>query len=318
MRIFVMGAGGLGGYFGGVLARSGADVTFVARGAHLHALRTSGLTVHSVYGDFSIPVRACPDPEGLPPADMVLFCVKTHAVTDAAALLQSVVRPQTIFLTLQNGVDTPSQLRTLFQHGSVLAGATRTGSTLAEPGVIVQQTTDHTIEFGSLDGQHDTEVEQVHSLLEQAGIPTIVSADMHKTLWEKLVFISAFSGLSTLTQLTPTVLMAHESTRALYRTVMHETSAVAHAAGVTIDADIVERTMDYLEAQDDLGDSSMAVDFQHQRPIEVDAINGAVVRHGQRLDVPTPVNATLYGSLVVMDQVNRAGSHVPPPAEETA
>lgn len=318
MRIFVMGAGGLGGYFGGVLARSGADVTFIARGAHLHALRTSGLTVHSVHGDFAMPVHACLDPEGLPPADVVLFCVKTYAITDAAALLQSVVRPHTIFLTLQNGVDTPSQLQTLFQRGIVLAGATRTGSTLVEPGVIAQQTADHTIELGSLDGHHDTEVERIRSLLEQAGIPTIVSADMHKTLWEKLVFISAFSGLSTLTRLTPTVLMAHESTRALYRTVMHETSAVARAAGVTIDADIVERTMDYLDAQDDLGDSSMAVDFQHRRPIEVDAINGAVVRHGQRLDVPTPVNATIYGSLVVMDQLNRAGSDVPPPAKETA
>ena len=317
MRVLVMGAGGLGGFFGGVLARSGADVTFIARGAHLHALHTSGLTVRSVHGDFAIPVQACPDPEGLPPADVVLFCVKTYAVADAAALLQSVVRPHTIILTLQNGVDTPSQLQTLFQRGIVLAGATRTGSTLVEPGVIAQQTTDHTIEFGSLDGHHHTEVDHVRSLLEQAGIPTIVSADMHKTLWEKLVFISAFSGLSTLTRLTPNVLMAHDSTRALYRTIMHETAAVAHAAGVTIAADIVERTMGYLNAQDDLGDSSMAIDFQHHRPIEVDAIHGAVVRHGQRLDVPTPVNAMIYGSLVVMDQVNRAGSHVPPSAEET-
>lgn len=318
MRIYVMGTGGLGGYFGGALARSGADVTFIARGAHLHALRTNGLTVHSVHGDFSIPVHACLDPEGLPPADVVLFCVKTYAVTDAAALLQSVVRPHTIFLTLQNGVDTPAQLQTLFQRGTVLAGATRTGSTLVEPGVIVQQTTDHTIELGSLDENPHTEVEAVRSLLEQAGIPTIVSADMPKTLWEKLVFISAFSGLSTLTRLTPNVLLSHASTRALYRTVMHETAAVAHAAGVAIAADIVERTMGYLDAQDDLGDSSMAVDFQHHRPIEVEAINGAVVRHGQRLDVPTPVNATIYGSLVVMDQVSRAGSHGPPPAEETA
>jgi 2-dehydropantoate 2-reductase len=318
MRIYVMGSGGLGGYFGGALARSGADVMFIARGAHLHALRTNGLTVHSVHGDFTIPVHACSDPAGLPPADVVLFCVKTYAVPDAVALLQSVVHPQTILLTLQNGVDTPAQLQTLLQRGIVLAGATRTGSTLVEPGVIVQQTTDHTIEFGSLDGRHAPEVEQVCSVLEQAGIPTIVAADMHKTLWEKLVFIAAFSGLSTLTQLTPTVLLAHASTRALYRTVMHETAAVAHAAGVMLEADIVERTMNYLDAQDDLGDSSMAVDFQYRRPIEVDAINGAVVRHGQRLDVPTPVNATIYGSLVVMDQVNRAGSAASPSTEETA
>ena len=133
MRIVVMGSGGLGGYFGGLLAQSGADVTFVARGAHLQALQERGLTVRSVNGDFTMPVQACADPGALPPAGVVLFCVKTYDAAVAAALLQPVVDAQTIILTLQNGVDMAADLQTTFGHGTVLAGVTRMGSTLVAP-----------------------------------------------------------------------------------------------------------------------------------------------------------------------------------------
>jgi len=305
MRILVMGAGGLGGYFGGLLARCGAEVTFVARGANLEALRTRGLAVRSVNGDFAVPVRACADLAGVPPADFVLFCVKTHDVAAAAVLLQPVVTAHTVVLTLQNGVDTPSELQAAFGRGTVLAGVTRIGSTLVEPGVIDQPTTDRAIEFGSLEGQARQQVEAVRQLLEQADIPVVVSADMHKSLWEKLVFISAFSGLSTLTRLSVADVLAHERTRGLYRTVMQETTAVAQAAKVNVTPDIVERIMHSLDTCGDPGESSMAVAFRQRQRIEVEAIHGAVVRHGQRLHVPTPVNATIYAALVVMDQHNR-------------
>jgi 2-dehydropantoate 2-reductase len=305
MRILVMGAGGLGGYFGGLLARSGADVTFVARGKNLQALQTRGLTVSSVHGDFALRVQACVDPVGLPPADLVLFCVKTYDVATAAALIQPVVAAHTILLTLQNGVDTPYDVRTTFGRGTVLAGITRIGSTLVEPGVITQPTTDRAIEFGNLDGQAQSQVEAVRRLLTEAEIPAVVSADIQKSLWEKLVFISAFSGLSTLMRLTVAEVLAQAPTRELYRTVMQETAAVAWAESINVAPDIVERTMHYLDTSGDPGESSMAVDFQHRRRIEVEAVHGAVVRHGQRVQVPTPVNATLYGALVVMDQYNR-------------
>src|SRR5262245_19096273 len=135
MRILVMGSGGLGGYFGGLLARSGADVTFLARGAHLQALQTQGLTVRSIHGNFAVRVKACDTPAGLPPSDCILFCVKTYDVAAAPALIQPVVADQTILLTLQNGVDTPYELQTASRRGTVLAGLTRIGSTLAAPGV---------------------------------------------------------------------------------------------------------------------------------------------------------------------------------------
>jgi 2-dehydropantoate 2-reductase len=304
MRIVVMGSGGLGGYFGGLLAQSGADVTFVARGAHLHALQERGLTVRSVNGDFTVPVQACVDPRALPPAGVVLFCVKTYDAAAAAALLQPVVEAQTIVLTFQNGVDMAADLQTTFGRGTVLAGVTRMGSTLVAPGVIEQPTADRLIEFGSLTGQEQEQVERVHTLCTTAGIPTLVSPNIRRSLWEKLVFIAPFSGLSTLTRLTPAQLLAHEPTRGLYRAVMQETAAVAQAAaGVT--PEIVERTMYYLDTAGDPGESSMAVDFQRQRRIEVEAINGAVVRHGQRVGVPTPLNQMVYHALVVMDHYNR-------------
>jgi 2-dehydropantoate 2-reductase len=304
MRIVVMGSGGLGGYFGGLLAQNGADVVFVARGAHLQALQERGLTVRSVNGDFTVPVQACADPRALPPAGVVLFCVKTYDAAAAAVLLQPVVEAQTIVLTLQNGVDMAADLQTTFGRGTILAGVTRIGSTLVAPGVIEQPTTDRLIEFGSLTGQEQEQVERVRTLCIAAGIPTLVSPNIQRSLWEKLVFIAPFSGLSTLTRLTPAQLLAHASTRALYRTVMQETAAVAQAA-TGVAPEIVERTMHYLDTAGDPGESSMAVDFQRHRRIEVDAIHGAVVRHGQRLGVPTPLNQMMYNTLVVMDHYNR-------------
>src|SRR5215813_4940598 len=212
MRIVVMGSGGLGGYFGGLLAQSGADVTFVARGAHLQALQERGLTVRSVNGDFTVPIHACADPRALPPAGFVLFCVKTYDAAAAAALLQPVIDAQTIVLTLQNGVDMAAELQTTFGRGTVLAGVTRIGSTLVAPGVIEQPTTDRLVEFGSLTGQQQEQVDRVQTLCTTAGIPTLVSPDIQRSLWEKLVFIAPFSGLSTLTRLTPAQLLAHEPT----------------------------------------------------------------------------------------------------------
>jgi 2-dehydropantoate 2-reductase len=304
MRIVVMGSGGLGGYLGGLLAQSGADVTFVARGAHLQVLQERGLTVRSVHGDFSLPVHACADLRGLPPADFVLFCVKTYDAAGAAVLLQPVIDTRTIVLTLQNGVDMATELQTTFGRGTVLAGVTRMGSTLVAPGVIEQPTADRLIEFGSLPGQEQESVDRVHALCTAAGIPTLVSPNIQRSLWEKLVFIAPFSGLSTLTRLSPAQLLGHEPTRGLYYAVMQETAAVAQAAA-GVAPDIVERTMHYLDTAGDPGDSSMAVDFQRQRRIEVEAINGAVVRHGQRLQIPTPLNQMLYNTLIVMDHYNR-------------
>jgi 2-dehydropantoate 2-reductase len=304
MRIVVMGSGGLGGYLGGLLAQSGADVTFVARGAHLQVLQERGLTVRSMHGDFSLPVHACADLRGLPPADFVLFCVKTYDAAGAAVLLQPVIDTRTIVLTLQNGVDMATELQTTFGRGTVLAGVTRMGSTLVAPGVIEQPTADRLIEFGSLPGQEQESVDRVHALCTAAGIPTLVSPNIQRSLWEKLVFIAPFSGLSTLTRLSPAQLLGHEPTRGLYYAVMQETAAVAQAAA-GVAPDIVERTMHYLDTAGDPGDSSMAVDFQRQRRIEVEAINGAVVRHGQRLQIPTPLNQMLYNTLIVMDHYNR-------------
>ena len=306
MRIVIMGTGGLGGYFGALLARAGGDVTFIARGANLQALRERGLTVQSVNGDFTLPVvQACADPAGMPEADFVLLCVKTYGVADAAALLQPVVGPTTVLLTLQNGVDTPTDLQHAFGRGTVLAGITRIGSTLVEPGVIEQPTRDRAIEFGSLDAQGDAALEPVRILLEAADIPAVVSPDIRKSLWEKLVLISAFAGLSALTGLSPNQLLARQPTRTVYTHVMEEAAAVARAAGVVLEPHAAAQILAYLDAEGELGSASMAVDFQHRRRTEIEAINGAVVRHGRRLGVPTPVNETIYAALVVVDGYHR-------------
>lgn len=305
MHLLVMGTGGLGGYFGGLLARSGVRVTFIARGDNLRALQQHGLTVRSVHGDFTITVQACAEPGALAAVDVILFCVKTYAAAAAAAQLQAVVAPHTIVLTVQNGVDMAADLQTTLGCGTVLAGITRMGSTLVAPGVIEQPTLNRSLEIGALRAADAPQVERLAGLLRRADIPVTITANIQRSLWTKLVFISAFSGLSTLTGLTPNQLLAHEPTRQLYRTVMEETAAVAQAAGLGLATDIVPQTLADLDAAGDLGLSSMAVDFQRHRPIEVEAINGAVVKHGQRLGVPTPANATIYAALTVMDVCQR-------------
>ena len=170
--------------------------------------------MRSVNGDFTVPVQTCADPRELPPAGVVLFCVKTYDAPAAAVLLQPVIDAQTIVLTLQNGVDMAADLQTTFGRGTVLAGVTRIGSTLVAPGVIEQPTTDRLIEFGSLTGQEQEQVERVRTLCTTAGMPNAGITQHPTQLWEKLVFIAPFSGLSTLTRLTPTQLLAHEPTRA--------------------------------------------------------------------------------------------------------
>jgi 2-dehydropantoate 2-reductase len=240
---------------------------------------------------------------------LVLFCVKTYDVPAAATLLQPVVASHTVLLTCQNGVDTPVALQTIFGRATVLAGMTRIGSTLVKPGVIEQPTTDRLLTFGSLDERAQQQVEEVRRLLAGADIPVVVSTDIQKSLWEKLVFISAFSGIATLTGLPVAEILAHVPTRDLYRSVLRETATVAWAAQVKVAADIVDQTMHFLDTSGDPGESSMAVDFRRRRRIEVEAIHGAVVRHGQHVQVPTPVNATIYGALTVMDQYNRRTPH---------
>jgi 2-dehydropantoate 2-reductase len=298
MRIAVMGAGGVGGYFGGLLARAGHDVHFVARGAHLKAIRERGLQVESVHGDFQIvPAQVDDDPQQIGLVELVLLCVKTYGLETALAQIRPLVGPDTAVLTLQNGIEAPDRVAEAFGRDHVLPGVVYCEVAVKAPGVIAQGTPIQRIVFGELDGMLSTRAERIGSVFCDAGIETVVSDQALAALWSKCCFISAMSGVTTLVRQPLGVVLADQESRRLLRTVMEETRAVAQAKGILFGSDPVELGMEMAERFPAGAKSSMLRDLERGGQLEVEALNGAVVREGRAMGVPTPANQAIYAAL---------------------
>ncbi len=297
MKIAVMGTGGIGGYFGGRLAYAGEDVTFIARGAHLEAIRKNGLQVRSVAGDFHVHPKATHDPSAVGPVDLVLFCVKAYD-TDAAGLqIRSMVGPQTTVLCLLNGVDNEEKLAAILGEERVLAGVVHILSTISAPGVISQTAGPRTLRFGEKDGRITGRVERILRVLKGAGIDAALSTRIQVDLWEKFLFICAQGGVTALAQLTVGEILACPETTALYRGVMEEAAAVGRAKGVALPADAVERAMVFARGLQPGMRSSLAHDLSQGNRLEVETLAGSVVRYGREVGVPTPFNFAIYACL---------------------
>src|SRR5215216_911782 len=195
MKILIMGTGGVGGYYGGLLAQQGNEVTFIARGAHLYALRHDGLKVRSIYGDFSLsPVNATDDPSNVGPVDFILFTVKTYNTDDAANAIRLAVGPQTVVMSLQNGIDAAERIGQVIGMGHLVGGATWLSSAVEAPGVIKQISQFRRIVFGELGGVTSERIQSIYKVLESTGINVEISENIQKVLWTKFVFISAVSS----------------------------------------------------------------------------------------------------------------------------
>lgn len=299
MRITVMGAGGLGGYFGGLLARAGHEVGFVARGAHLAALRERGLRVRSVHGDFELPVQAVHHPAELPPAELVLFCVKTYDTEAAARQLRGALAPGGAVLTLQNGIGNAEQIDAILGPGTALAGAAHIESAIGEPGEIIQSSPIRRITFGELDGRRTERAERILAALQEAGIEAILTDQVQTVLWTKLLFIAAMAGLTSLTRRTLGEVLDFPPTRRLFRAALVEGQAVAEATGVSLPDNVVEEVERTAAGMAPGMRSSMQKDLERGRKLEIEALNGAIVRLGERHGVPTPVNAVIYAALAL-------------------
>ncbi len=217
MRIVVMGSGGTGGYFGAKLARAGEDVTFVARGAHLAALRANGMRIKSaVEGEWTVRAPAVERLDGLPPADLVLFCVKSFDTEEAAALIRPVVGPDTGVLSIQNGVDNEEKLARVLGAGHVLGGAVRVFATIEAPGVITHVFGGH-LAFGEMDGRETARARALLAACQKASIPVELVGDVTRTLWDKYVFLTTHAGMTALTRCPAGVLRAVPEVREVYR-----------------------------------------------------------------------------------------------------
>jgi 2-dehydropantoate 2-reductase len=297
MRIAVMGSGGIGGYFGGKLAQAGQDVTFIARGAHLAAIRERGLEVRSVAGAFHVRPAATDDPASLGPVELVLFAVKSYDTDAAAHACRPLVASGGTVLCLQNGVDNEDRLAAVLGRDRVLAGVVHVLSTISAPGVISQTAGPRTITFGEMDGSSTPRVAAILDVLKHAGIDARVSTHIQVDLWEKFLFIAAHGGVTALTRLGVGPILGCAETAELYRGAMEEVSAVGRARGVPIPPDAVDKALAFARSLQPAMQSSLAHDLAHGRRLEIEALVGTVVRYGRECGVPTPFSFTIYAAL---------------------
>jgi 2-dehydropantoate 2-reductase len=301
MRIAVMGSGAVGGYYGAKLARAGHDVIFIARGPHLEAIRTSGLQVRSpALGDFVVHARAEQDPAAVGPVDFVLFTVKAYDNSTAMPAIVPLLGPSSTVLTLQNGVDSTTELAAAVGAERVLGGTTYIATALAAPGVIEQTGTHRRIVFGEVFGALPRVSDRVRALeatLAAADIQTQTVEDGRIPIWEKFIFLVALAGFTGAARLPIGPIWADPWCRTQFLEGAREVENVARASGVAIAADVVDRIPSYVEAIPGTMRSSLLIDLSQGKRIEVEALHGALVRRAAAAGVPVPIMSTLYALL---------------------
>jgi 2-dehydropantoate 2-reductase len=301
--VAVLGSGGLGGYFGALLAGAGHAVTFVARGPHLQAIRQQGLQVDSPLGDFKIfPASATDRAAEIGPVDLVLFAVKTYQIEAALPSVPPLLGPATAVLTTENGVDAWQQVAASIGAGRVLPGAVWIASEVAAPGVICHGSSVRRIVFGEPDGKPSPRAESLHAAFQATGAQVEVSTDIQQVLWTKFVFMASYGGVTSVVRLPTAGVRACRETMDLLRRAMTEVERVGRARGIALADDVVDRTMGFVSNLEPEVTTSTQRDVAAGRRLEIEALSGSVVRHGQELGLPTPVHEFLYAALAPVDR----------------
>ncbi len=297
MRIAVMGAGSIGGYFGGMLARAGNQVTLIARGDHLAAISRHGLKVVRDEEEFTVQCAATDNPGQVGQVDLALLTVKSYQNQQAIAAMKPLVGPETTVLCLQNGIDTYQDAVAAFGKERVLPGAAYIEAGLQGPGVVTQTGSGVRIAFGEQDGRISERGAAISDLLESSGIPAQLERDIRKTLWTKFLFIATMAGVTTMSREEMAQLMARPEWQTVIVGCLKEIESVGRASGVNLEPNVVQETLDYMEGSIDEMHASMHSDILAGRPLELEALNGAVVRAGKDANVPTPINDVIYAML---------------------
>lgn len=300
MRIAILGSGAVGGYFGARLARAGNDVTFVARGAHLAAIRNGGLGIRSPLGDFTVRAAAESDTSRIGPVDLVIFAVKTYDSATALPLLPPLLGPETLVLTLQNGVESADEVAAVARRERVLGGTTYIATALTAPGLVTQTGTHRRIVFGEWfeeAGRVTPRVTQVADVLAAADIQVEAVPDARARVWEKFMFLAPVAGFCAAARRPSGAIWRDPFARAQFLDAVREVGRVARAADVRVAPDAEEKIVAYMDALPPEMRPSMLIDLEAGKRIEVEALQGAVVRRGQAHGVPTPIMSTLYAAL---------------------
>jgi 2-dehydropantoate 2-reductase len=298
MKIAIVGSGGVGGYFGGLLAKAGNEVTFLARGEHLRAIRERGLEVRSVHGDFAIrPARAEEDPARVGPVDYVIVAVKTYHLDSASANLGPLVGPATCVLPLLNGVEAADVLARHVPRANLVGGLCALVSYIESPGVIRQESQQRRVVVGELDGSLSARASRIVEAWKSHGVDASTTQDITAALWTKFLFIASMGGITALARAPIGAVRSDEETRTLLRLAFREVEAVARAKDIQLAPDVVQKTMDFVDGLEYTATTSMQRDVAGGRPFELEAFSGVIVRQGRQIPLPTPVHAALYALL---------------------
>jgi 2-dehydropantoate 2-reductase len=299
MKIAFMGIGGLGGYFGGRLAKAGNDVVFVARGAMLEALQRNGLRVESPLGDITLPqANATSDPAGVGPVDAVFVTTKAWQVTQAAQQIRGMIGPQTVVVPFQNGVEAYDQLVAVLGPEHILGGMCHVIAMVEAPGVIRHLGFDPLITIGEWNNEQTPRLARLVECLRAAGLETRVPDNIQVALWEKFEFIASFGGVGGVTRAPAGVIRSVPETRSLLERAMREIVGLARAGGVPVADESVANTMKFIDSLPPGGTASMQRDLIAGRPSELEAQSGAVVRLGRARGFSTPVHEFIYNAML--------------------
>ncbi|MGC8719892.1 MAG: ketopantoate reductase family protein [Thermodesulforhabdaceae bacterium] len=302
MKVGVVGTGGVGGYFGGLLAMSGnVDIHFIARGKHLQVIEEEGLTIVSNDKSTTIFVHATSEPQDIGYVDLILFCVKSYDTEYTARFIEPMVGPETVILTLQNGLDNVEKIAQFYDLSQIMAGTAYIESRIASPGVILHRGHPGRIVFGELNGEITDRAKRIHDLFIKAKIEAVLTDHIERVLWEKFILMCAIHGVGTLSRSSIGQMLACEETRELLRRVMEEVKQVAILKNVRLPEDVIERSMLIAESYDRAFRPSMLRDLEWKQPLEIDALNGLVVKMGRELGFDTPLNFAIYAALKLED-----------------
>ena len=293
-----MGAGGVGGYFGARLAQSGADVTFIARGAHGAAIREKGLKVFSPNGDVLVhPAKAVSDPAMIGPVDVVLFCVKLWDVDIAAEACKPLIGPDTAVICFQNGVDAEDRVAAVLGERHAVGGVAAIAALIEEPGVIRHTGTMAWLKYGEPNGGASPRLEAFDAACKKAGFEASVSPDITADIWRKFAFLAPLAGTTAATRMPIGPILADPDARRLFADLIAETVAVGRARGARLEDGIEDKQVAFAEGLPGEMKASMLGDLERGNRLELEWLTGAVVRLGRELGVPTPVSDTVYAVL---------------------
>jgi 2-dehydropantoate 2-reductase len=305
MRIAIMGSGGVGGYYGGRLAAAGADVSFIARGRHLAAMRERGLRIESPLGNLHLPsVQATDQPRDVGPVDIVFFTVKLYDTESALPMLAPLVGPSTLVVPFQNGVDSVTTLSKAVGPGHVAGGTTYIVSVVAEPGLIRHGALGRLI-FGAIDGARLAPLEALFDWCRRAKIDTVLSDQIMVEIWSKFARLTVFSGMTSAARLPLGPLREDSDVLNMIRAALAESIAVGRAHGVPLADSLAEEILSSLVSMPPGSKSSMLEDLERGRRLELPWLSGAMVRLGAEANVPTPVHQFI--ATILKPHVNGGG-----------